>query len=111
MLVELTINPLGRGTHLSKELSEILNIVDASGLPYCLTPFGTCIEGDWDQVMEVVRQCHTRAKSFSHHVMTSIQIEDEEHAVNKLEENVAAIERLAGHKLERLPHKLVEAEA
>jgi len=45
MLVELTINPLGRGTHLSKDLAEILNVVDASGLPYCLTPFGTCTRG------------------------------------------------------------------
>ena len=97
MLVELTINPLGRGTHLSKDLAEILNIVDASGLPYCLTPFGTCIEGDWEQVMELVKRCHDQAKSFSHHVMTSIQIEDEDRAVNKLEENVATLERMAGH--------------
>ncbi len=111
MLIELTINPLGRGTHMSKDLAEILKIVDASGLSYCLTPFGTCIEGDWDQVMGVVKQCHDHAKSFSDHVMTSIQIEDEYRAANKLEENVAAVERLAGHKLSRLAHKVVEAEA
>ena len=110
MLVELTINPLGRGTHMSKDLAEILKIVDASGIPYCLTPFGTCIEGDWDQVMELVKQCHDHAKTVSHHVMTSIQIEDEDRAANKLEENVAAVERLAGHKLSRFPHKVVEAE-
>jgi len=42
--------------------------------------------------------------------MTSIQIEDEDQAVNKLEEKIAAIERLAGHKLTRLAHKVVEAE-
>jgi uncharacterized protein (TIGR00106 family) len=111
MLVELTINPLGRGTHLSKDLAEILKIVDASGLPYCLTPFGTCIEGDWEQVLELVKKCHACAKSYSHHVMTSIQIEDEDRAANKLEENVSAIERLAGHKLSRMAHRVVEAEA
>jgi len=111
MLVELTINPLGRGTHLSRDLAEILKIVDASGLPYTLTPFGTCIEGDWDLVMDVVKQCHACAKTFSHHVMTSIQIEDEDRAANKLEENVAAVERIAGHALSRLGHKVVEAEA
>ena len=111
MLVELTINTLRRGTHLSKDLVEILNIVDTSNLPYSLTPFGTCIEGDWDQVMGLVKQCHALAKSSSHHVMTSIQIEDEDRAVNKLEENVAAVERLAGHKLSRLAHTVVEAEA
>ena len=111
MLVELTIDPLGRGTHLSKDLAEILKIVDSSGLPYCLTPFGTCIEGDWDQVMDLVKRCHAEAKSLSHHVMTSIRIEDEDRTVNKLEENVTAIERLAGHKLSRLARHVVEAEA
>jgi len=111
MLVELTINPLGRGTHLSKDLAEVLKIVDASGLPYTLTPFGTCIEGEWEQVMELVKQCHIQAKSLSHHVITSIQIEDEDRAANKLEENIAAVERLAGHKLSRLGHKVLEAEA
>lgn len=111
MLVELSINPLGRGTHLSRDLAEILKIVDASGLPYSLTPLGTCIEGDWDPVMEVVKQCHALAKKSSRHVITSIQIEDEDKAVNKLEENVAAIEKLAGHRLSRLAHKVVEVEA
>jgi len=111
MLVELTINPLGRGTHLSKDLAEILKIVDSSGLPYCLTPVGTCIEGGWEEVMPVVKRCHALAKASSRHVITSIQIEDEDNAANKLEDNVAAIERLAGHKLCRLAHKVVEAEA
>jgi len=32
----------------SKEIAEVLRIVDDSGLPYQLTPAGTCIEGDWD---------------------------------------------------------------
>lgn len=111
MLVELTINPLGRGTHLSKDLAEILQLVDSSGLPFCLTPLGTCIEGDWDEVMALVKRCHDLAKKNSHHVMTSIQIEDEERASNKLEGNIAAVERMAGHKLGRLAHVVVEAEA
>jgi uncharacterized protein YqgV (UPF0045/DUF77 family) len=45
MLVELSINPLGRGTHLSHDLGEILKIIDESGIRYGLSPLGTCIEG------------------------------------------------------------------
>ena len=37
MLVELSIDPLGRGTHLSQDLPEILKIIDDSNLRYCLT--------------------------------------------------------------------------
>ena len=46
MLVELSITPLGQGTHISGELAKILSLTDDSGLRYMLTPSGTCLEGD-----------------------------------------------------------------
>ena len=102
MLVELSINPLGRGTHLSKDLGEILKIIDDSKLPYSLTPSGTCIEGDWEEVMALVKRCHQQARSVSSHVMTTIRIEDEEGATDKLNENVVAVERAAGRPLKTM---------
>ena len=102
MLVELSINPLGRGTHLSKDLGEILKIIDDSGLPYCLTPSGTCIEGDWDEVMTLVKRCHEQARSISSHVMTTIRMEDEEGATDKLNENIEAVERAVGRSLRNI---------
>jgi len=102
MLVELSVISLGTGTSLSDGLAEILKVVDASGLPYQLTPSGTCIEGDWDHVMRVIRQCHDQARGASPHVMTTITIEDEEGASDKLTTNVASIEDKLGRKLERM---------
>jgi len=102
MLVELSINPLGCGTHLSKDLAEILTIIDDSKLPYSLTPSGTCIEGDWDEVMGLVKRCHQQARSASNHVMTTIRIEDEEGATDKLNDNIAAVERAAGRPLKNV---------
>jgi uncharacterized protein (TIGR00106 family) len=101
MLAELSIIPLGKGTSLSEELSEILKLVDASGLAYQLTPSGTCIEGDWDAVMRVARQCHDHARRTSTHVITTMTIEDEQGASDKLTENVAAIEKRLGRTMMR----------
>lgn len=101
MLAELSIIPLGTGTSLSNELAEILKLIDASGLSYQLTPSGTCIEGDWDAVMRVARQCHDHARSVSAHVITALTIEDEQGATDKLTSNVAAIEERLGRKLKR----------
>jgi uncharacterized protein (TIGR00106 family) len=101
MLVELSINPLGSGTHLSHDLSEILKLIDDSGIRYGLTPLGTCIEGEWDEVMAVVKRCHEKARSMSAHVFTTLRIEDEEGATNKIQENVASVERAAGRSLKR----------
>jgi uncharacterized protein (TIGR00106 family) len=101
MLIELSINPLGRGTHLSHDLAEVLKIIDESGLKYCLTPLGTCIEGDWDEVMALVKRCHEQARTRSKHVMTTVRIEDEAGAADKLIENITSVERAVGHQLRR----------
>jgi uncharacterized protein YqgV (UPF0045/DUF77 family) len=58
MLVELSVVLLGRDTHLSDEIAAVVELIDASGLPYQLTPSGTCIEGEWDEAMALVRLCH-----------------------------------------------------
>ncbi len=101
MLAELDITPLGRGTHLSKDLAEFLKIIDESGIRYTLTPFGTCLEGDWDEVMAVIKHCHEEARSFSNHVLTTIRIEDEAGVNDKLVENIASVEHAAGRRLSR----------
>lgn len=99
MLVELSIVPLGRGTHLSADLGQILKIIDESGIRYRLTPSGTCIEGEWDEVMALVKRCHELARAGSTHVMTTVRIEDELGATDKLNENIASVERSAGRAL------------
>ncbi|HXG64366.1 MAG TPA: MTH1187 family thiamine-binding protein [Blastocatellia bacterium] len=101
MLVELSITPLGGDPHISDEIAEALKLIDASGLPYQLTPSATCIEGEWDEVMALVRQCHDRVREKSPHVITTIKIEDEEGATGKLTQNVASVEKKVGHALRR----------
>jgi uncharacterized protein (TIGR00106 family) len=101
MLIELSITPLGTGTHISDAIAEAVRLVDASGLPYQVTATGTCVEGDWNDVMPLVRQCHERVRQLSPHVVTVIQIEDEEGAHNKLTQNVASIAEKIGHAPQR----------
>ena len=99
MLAELSIVPLGVGEHLSGPLAEVLNIVDRSGIRYKLTPSGTCLEGSWDEVMAVVKECHAQMRRHSRHVMTTIRIEDEEGEDNKLVRNITSIEEKLGRQL------------
>ncbi len=101
MLVELSIIPLGGDTHLSTEIAEILKLIDESRLPYQLTPSGTCIEGEWDKVMPLIRQCHDRARSKSSHVITTIKIEDEAGEQDKLTRNITSVEEKVGRTLRR----------
>lgn len=101
MLAELTIVPLRGGLHISDEIAEVVKVIDASGLPYELTPSGTCIEGDWDAVMALIRRCHDHIRNRSPHVMTLIKVEDEEGQDQKLLRNVESVEKKVGHPLKR----------
>lgn len=101
MLVELSIVPLQGRAHVSDDLAEVLKLVDASGLVYQLTPSGTCIEGGWDEVMELARRCHDRIRQNSSHVITWIKIEDEEGRHDTLSHNVSSMEEKVGRPLWR----------
>lgn len=51
--------------------------------------------------MALVKKCHQQARELSSQVMTTIRIEDEEGATDKLNENIASVERAAGRRLRR----------
>ena len=99
MLVELSINPLGRGTHLSKDLGEILKIIDDSKLPYCLTPSGTCIEGDWEEVFGTIRKCWEALEQDCDRVQLIIKADWRRGAAGRLLSKIAAVEEKLGHKV------------
>ena len=99
MLAELSIVPLGRGEHLSSALAEVLDVVDRSGIRFKFTPCGTCLEGTWDEVLDVVSRAHARARQTSRHVLTTLRIEDEEGENDKLTRNVTSVEEKLGRPL------------
>lgn len=59
-IAEFAIVPIGVGVSLSKYVAECEKIVQASGLTYELHANGTNIEGEWDEVMAVIKACHDR---------------------------------------------------
>lgn len=101
MLIEFSIVPIGSSSHISGEIAEALKIVDASRLPYQLTPMGTCLEGEWDEVMAVIKQCHERVRGRCSHLQTTIRIEDDAGERGKLSRNVRSVEEKIGHSLGR----------
>ncbi len=58
VIVDLCIIPIGVGTSLSKYISICEKKIKKAELKYILCPNGTSIEGDWDKVFEVIKECH-----------------------------------------------------
>ncbi|WP_165060854.1 MULTISPECIES: MTH1187 family thiamine-binding protein [unclassified Adlercreutzia] len=55
VLVAVAIAPFGVGDELSEEVAQAVRIIRQSGLPYRLGSMFTEIEGEWDEVMQVVK--------------------------------------------------------
>jgi uncharacterized protein (TIGR00106 family) len=102
MLFDLSIIPVGGDIHTSEEIGKALTVIEASGLPYQLTPVGTCIEGQWEQVMAVIKECHDRLRQSNSHLITTIKIEDDAGEEDNLSHNVASVARKAGLPAERI---------
>ena len=55
-LVAVAIAPFGVGDELSQEIAEVVKVIRDSGLPNRTTAMFTEIEGEWDEVMKVVKE-------------------------------------------------------
>jgi uncharacterized protein (TIGR00106 family) len=77
MLAEFEIVPIGTGsTSLSGQLAQVAKLIDQSGLDYRVGPMGTVVEGEWDRVMQLAKQCHQQAMAGAARVITTIRIDD-----------------------------------
>lgn len=55
-LVAVAISPVGTGEELSGDVAEVIRVIRESGLPSRTNSMSTEIEGDWDEVMDVVKR-------------------------------------------------------
>ena len=75
VMVDLCVVPIGVGVSVSEYIAECERIIDAAGLSAQLHPYGTVIEGDWDAVFAVVKQCHERVHAMgAPRVFTSLKV-------------------------------------
>ena len=59
-LIAVAIAPFGVGDELSSEVAEVVKVIRESGLPNRTYSMFTEIEGEWDEVMAVVRDATMR---------------------------------------------------
>jgi uncharacterized protein (TIGR00106 family) len=55
MLVAFSITPIGAGAGVGEHVAEAVRVVRNSGLPHQTDAMFTTIEGEWDEVMAVVK--------------------------------------------------------
>ncbi|MHC4139632.1 MAG: MTH1187 family thiamine-binding protein [Planctomycetota bacterium] len=99
MVVNFSIVPIGKETSLSTQVAEVLTIVSESGISYRLHSMGTILEGDWDEIMNLIKKCHNRILKDSDRVLTTITIDDRKGRTGRISGKVKSVERKLGKKL------------
>lgn len=58
VMVDLCVVPIGVGVSVSEYVAACERVITAAGLDSQLHPYGTVIQGDWEDVMAAVKRCH-----------------------------------------------------
>src|ERR1700710_472656 len=99
LLAEISIWPMDKGESVGKYVARVLDLIDRSGLPYKLGPLGTCVEGDWDAVMGVIKQCYEALAADCNRITCTVKIDYRKDRKDMLNSKVASVERALGRDL------------
>ena len=93
MLVAFSIAPSGTGdASVGDAVAEAVRIVRASGLPNETTSMFTTIEGEWDEVMDVVKSCGDALTASAPRVSLVLKADIRPGWTGQLEAKVARVE-------------------
>ena len=101
MLAMFSTFPIDKGSALGKDVAGVIDLIDKSGLDYQTTAMGTLVEGEWDEVMSLIKKCHHKLRKNSKRVNTKISIDDREGAKGRLKGKVADVEKIIGREIRK----------
>lgn len=87
------MSPLGKGESVGKYVSRSLEIIDRSGVDYRLNPMGTVLEGEWDEVFDVVKKCYKRMSKDCKRISCVMKVDYRRGHKGRLSGKVASVEK------------------
>lgn len=99
VLLEFSMSPFGKGESLSPYVSRVLKVIDESGVTYQLTPMGTILEGEWDEVMAVVTSCFRELDKDCNRISTNIRIDYRKGKSSRMKQKINSLEKRLNKKL------------
>ena len=94
MIAAFSITPVGAGVSVADEVAEAVRIVRASGLPNETNAMFTNLEGDWDEVMGVIKACLDKLSDAAPRCSVVIKIDAwPGQGEGRMDEKVAEVER------------------
>lgn len=91
VMAEFSIFPVGKEESLSPYVARCTEIIEKSGINNQLHPMGTVLEGEWDEVVGVVRACFDELRKDCSRISLSIKIDYREGKKLRMEDKVKSV--------------------
>ncbi len=99
LLAEFSIWPMDKGESVGQYVARALDVVDRSGLPYKLGPMGTCVEGEWEQVMDLITACQRELSKDCDRITCTVKMDWRRGKPNRLEMKIKSVQEKVGRSL------------
>ena len=96
MIAAFSVSPGGLGESVSEWVSEAVKLVRASGLPNETNAMFTNVEGEWDEVMALIKACVMKVAEQAPRVELMVKVDYRPGVTGALRGKVEAIERRVG---------------
>ena len=97
MIVDFTIFPTDAGESVSAYVAEVFKIIEESDLNYEHHAMGTNIEGEWDEVMAVIKACRERMLESSNRISIGLRIDERKGVTDGIKTKVASAKAKMEH--------------
>jgi uncharacterized protein (TIGR00106 family) len=102
VLLEFSMAPLEKGESVGEYVARSLEIIDSSGLDYRLHAMGTIVEGELDQVLDVLRRCLEAMAQDCDRITCTAKLDYRRGHKGRLDAKVASVEQKLGRSLKTL---------
>ena len=92
VIVDFSIFPIGKEESVSKYASRAVKIIKESGLAHHISPMGTSIEGEWDEVMRVITRCMEDLKKDCGRLYMTMKVDCRAGVSGRMEKKVRSVE-------------------
>ncbi|HZD65692.1 MAG TPA: MTH1187 family thiamine-binding protein [Acidimicrobiales bacterium] len=93
MIAAFSITPLGADDSVGEQVAQAVRLVRASGLPNETNAMFTNVEGEWDEVMSLIRACVDKVAEAAPRVSVTVKVDYRPGAREALRSKVESVER------------------
>ncbi len=93
VIADLSVMPLGVGVSLASYIAACEKVLAKAGLKTRLHGYGTNIEGEWDEVMKAIKECHEKLHEMGvPRISTSLHIGTRVDKEQSLEDRIRSVQ-------------------